>query len=153
MFFQKKRADTSRHPIATCLPSADFPLPGKAARLLSCRNQFIVSRLIHLYMDNLNNLKDMKDEVLVVTNASDGNKPHVVERIEQDGSLKTQPLAKAKPDGDFLRIDRSESILEAFFSNFKTTRPTSVSTTSRRNCSLPPRIWRTCSASRKRTRP
>ena len=67
----------------------------------------------------MDNLKDMKDEVLVVTNASDGNKPHVVERIEQDGSLKTQPLAKAKPDGDFLRIDRSESILEAFFSNFK----------------------------------
>lgn len=67
----------------------------------------------------MDNLKDMKDEVLVVTNASDGNKPHVVERIEQDGSLKTQPLAKAKPDGDFLKIDRSESILEAFFSNFK----------------------------------
>ena len=108
----------------------------------------------------MDNLKDMKDEVLVMTNASDGNKPHVVERIEQDGSLKTQPLAKAKPDGDFLKIGRSESILEAFFSNFKrqfdnpsTTRPTSVSTTSRRNCSLPPRIWRTCSASRKRTRP
>ena len=54
-----------------------------------------------------------------MTNASDGNKPHVVERIEQDGSLKTQPLAKAKPDGDFLKIGRSESILEAFFSNFK----------------------------------
>ena len=67
----------------------------------------------------MDNLKDMKDEVLVMTNASDGNKPHVVERIEQDGSLKTQPLAKAKPDGDFLKIDRSESILEAFFSNFK----------------------------------
>ena len=67
----------------------------------------------------MDNLKDMKDEVLVVTNASDGNKPHVVERIEQDGSLKTQPLAKAKPDGDFLKIGRSESILEAFFSNFK----------------------------------
>lgn len=67
----------------------------------------------------MDNLKDMKDEVLVVTNASDGNKPHVVERVEQDGSLKTQPLAKAKPDGDFLKIDRSESILEAFFSNFK----------------------------------
>lgn len=67
----------------------------------------------------MDNLKDMKDEVLVMTNASDGNTPHVVERIEQDGSLKTQPLAKAKPDGDFLKIDRSESILEAFFSNFK----------------------------------
>ena len=67
----------------------------------------------------MDNLKDMKDEVLVMTNASDGNKPHVVERIEQDGSLKTQPLAKAKPDGDFLKIGRSESILEAFFSNFK----------------------------------
>ena len=93
----------------------------------------------------MDNLKDMKDEVLVVTNASDGNKPHVVERVEQDGSLKTQPLAKAKPDGDFLKIDRSESILEAC--------PTSVSTTSRRNCLPPPRIWRTCSASRKRTRP
>ena len=39
MFFQKKRADTSRHPIATCLPSADFPLPGKAARLLSCGHE------------------------------------------------------------------------------------------------------------------
>ncbi|WP_259301273.1 hypothetical protein [Phocaeicola vulgatus] len=41
---RKRRADTSRHPIATCLPSADFPLSGKAARLLSCRNQLIVSR-------------------------------------------------------------------------------------------------------------
>ena len=67
----------------------------------------------------MDNLKDMKDEVLVMTNASDGNTPHVVERIEQDGSLKTRPLAKAKPDGDFLKIDRSESILESFFSNFK----------------------------------
>ena len=67
----------------------------------------------------MDNLKDMKDEVLVVTNASDNNTPHVVERIEQDGSLKTRPLAKAKPDGDFLKIDRSESILESFFSNFK----------------------------------
>lgn len=67
----------------------------------------------------MDNLKEMKDEVLVVTNASNGNDPHVVERIEQDGSLKTRPLAKAKPDGDFLKIDRSESILEAFFSNFK----------------------------------
>ena len=67
----------------------------------------------------MDNLKDMKDEVLVMTNASDGNTPHVVERIEQDGSLKSQPLAKAKPDGDFLKIDRSESILESFFSNFK----------------------------------
>lgn len=67
----------------------------------------------------MDKLKDMKDEVLVVTNASDGNNPQVVERIENDGALKTQPLAKAKPDGDFLRIDRSESILEAFFSNFK----------------------------------
>lgn len=67
----------------------------------------------------MDNLKEMKDEVLVVTNASGGNDPHVVERIEQDGSLKTRPLAKAKPDGDFLKIDRSESILEAFFSNFK----------------------------------
>lgn len=72
--------------------------------------------LSHLYMDNL---KEMKDEVMVVTNASNGNDPHVVERIEQDGSLKTRPLAKAKPDGDFVKIDRSESILEAFFSNFK----------------------------------
>lgn len=67
----------------------------------------------------MDNLKDMKDEVLVVTNATDGNTPHVVERIGQDGSLKTQPLAKAGPDGDFLKIDRGESILEAFFSNFK----------------------------------
>lgn len=67
----------------------------------------------------MDNLKDMKDEVLVMTNASDGNTPHVVERIGQDGSLKTRPLAKAKPDGDFLKIDRSESILESFFSNFK----------------------------------
>ena len=50
----------------------------------------------------MDNLKDMKDEVLVVTNASDGNKPHVVERVEQDGSLKTQPLAKAKPRRRFL---------------------------------------------------
>ena len=38
----------------------------------------------------MDNLKDMKDEVLVVTNASDGNKPHVVERIGQDGSLNTR---------------------------------------------------------------
>lgn len=67
----------------------------------------------------MDNLKDMKDEVLVMTNASDGNTPHVVERIGQEGSLKTRPLAKAKPDGDFLKIDRSESILESFFSNFK----------------------------------
>ena len=67
----------------------------------------------------MDNLKDMKDEVLVMTNVSDGNTPHVVERIEQDGTLKTRPLAKAKPDGDFLKIDRSESILESFFSNFK----------------------------------
>lgn len=67
----------------------------------------------------MDKLKDMKDEVLVVTNASDGNNPQVVERIENNGALKTQPLAKAKPDSDFLRIDRSESILEAFFSNFK----------------------------------
>ena len=67
----------------------------------------------------MDNLKDMKDEVLVMTNTSDGNTPHVVEHIEQDGSLKTRPLAKAKPDGDFLKIDRSESILESFFSNFK----------------------------------
>ena len=67
-------------------------------------------------MDNLN---DMKDEVLVVTNASDGNKPYVVERVEQDGSLKTVPLEKAKPEGGFLKIDRSRSILETFFLNFK----------------------------------
>ena len=67
----------------------------------------------------MDNLKDMKDEVLVMTNASDGNTPHVVERIGQNGSLKTRPLAKAKPDDDFLKIDRSESILESFFSNFK----------------------------------
>ena len=62
----------------------------------------------------------MKDEVLVVTNASDGNKPHVVERVEQDGSLKTQPLAKAKPDGDFLKIDRSESHPRSLFLQFQT---------------------------------
>ena len=29
------------------------------------------------------------------------------------------PLAKAKPDGDFQKTDRSEFVLEAFFSNFK----------------------------------
>ena len=52
-----------------------------------------------------------------MTNASDGNKPHVVERIEQDGSLKTQPLAKAKPDGDFLKstaANPSRSLLLQF---------------------------------------
>lgn len=65
----------------------------------------------------MDNLKDLKDEVLVVTNAAEGNTPHVVERVEPDGALKTKPLAQAKPSDDFLRIDRNESVLEAFFSN------------------------------------
>lgn len=38
-------------------------------------------------------LKDLKDEVLVVTNAAEGNTPHVVEGIEPEGGLKTRPLA------------------------------------------------------------
>ncbi|MCD8269302.1 MAG: hypothetical protein LUD46_13190 [Parabacteroides sp.] len=65
------------------------------------------------------NLKDLKDEVLVVTDAADGNTPHVVESIEPEGGLKTRPLAGAKPSDQFMRIDRNESIIEAFFSNMK----------------------------------
>ena len=42
-------------------------------------------------------LKDLKDEVLVVTNAAEGNTPYVVEDIESEGGLKTRPLAGAKP--------------------------------------------------------
>ena len=34
----------------------------------------------------MDNLKDFKNEALVVTNASDGNTPHIVQGIEPDGS-------------------------------------------------------------------
>lgn len=64
-------------------------------------------------------LKDLKDEVLVVTNAAEGNTPHVVEDIEPEGGLKTRPLAGAKPSDQFMRIDRNVSILETFFLNMK----------------------------------
>lgn len=64
-------------------------------------------------------LKDLKDEVLVVTNAAEGNTPHVVEGIEPEGGLKTRPLAGVKPSDQFMRIDRNESLIEAFFSNMK----------------------------------
>ena len=64
-------------------------------------------------------LKDLKDEVLVVTNAVEGNTPHVVEDIEPEGGLKTRPLAGAKPSDQFMRIDRNVSILETFFLNMK----------------------------------
>ena len=52
-------------------------------------------------------LKDLKDEVLVVTNAAEGNTPHVVEDIEPEGGLKTRPLAGAKPSDQFMRVHRS----------------------------------------------
>lgn len=64
-------------------------------------------------------LKDLKDEVLVMTNAAEGNTPHVVERIDPEGGLKTRPLAGTKPSDRFMRIDRNESVLESFFSNMK----------------------------------
>jgi hypothetical protein len=64
-------------------------------------------------------LKDLKGEVLVVTNAAEGNTPHVVEDIEPEGGLKTRPLAGAKPSDQFMRIDRNVSILETFFLNMK----------------------------------
>ena len=64
-------------------------------------------------------LKDLKDEVLVVTNAAEGNTPHVVEDIEPEWGLKTRPLAGAKPSDQFMRIDRNVSILETFFLNMK----------------------------------
>ncbi|MDC7142026.1 hypothetical protein [Bacteroides finegoldii] len=64
-------------------------------------------------------LKDLKGEVLVVTNATEGNTPHVVEDIEPEGGLKTRPLAGAKPLDQFMRIDRNVSILETFFLNMK----------------------------------
>lgn len=64
-------------------------------------------------------LKDLKGEVLVVTNAAEGNTPHVVEDIEPEGGLKTRPLAGAKPSDQFMRIGRNVSILETFFLNMK----------------------------------
>lgn len=54
---------------------------------------------------------------IVVTNASDGNTPHIVQDIGPDGALRTKPLAQAKPSDSFLRIDRNESVLGTFFSN------------------------------------
>lgn len=65
----------------------------------------------------MDNLKDFKNEALVVTNASDGNTPHIVQGIEPDGSLRTKPLAQAKPSETFLHIDRNESVIGTFFSN------------------------------------
>ena len=41
----------------------------------------------------MDNLKDFKNEALVVTNASDGNTPHIVQGIEPDGSLRTKPVS------------------------------------------------------------
>ena len=58
-------------------------------------------------------LKDLKDEVLVVTNAAEGNTPHVVEGIEPEGGLKTRPLAGVKPSDQFMRIDRNESLIRS----------------------------------------
>lgn len=54
-------------------------------------------------------LKDLKDEVLVVTNAAEGNTPHVVEDIEPEGGLKTRPLAGAKPSDQF-HADRPQRV-------------------------------------------
>ena len=65
----------------------------------------------------MDNLKDFKNEALVVTNASDGNTPHIVQGIEPDGSLRTKPLAQAKPSETFLHIDRNKSVIGTFFSN------------------------------------
>lgn len=65
----------------------------------------------------MDNFKDFKNEALVVTNASDGNTPHIVQDIGPDGALRTKPLAQAKPSDSFLRIDRNESVLGTFFSN------------------------------------
>lgn len=59
----------------------------------------------------MDNLKDFKNEALVVTNASDGNTPHIVQGIEPDGSLRTKPLAQAKPSETFLHIDRNKSVI------------------------------------------
>ena len=64
-------------------------------------------------------LKDLKDEVLVVTNTAEGNTPHVVESVEPEGGLKTRPLAGVKPSDQFMRIDRNVSVLETFFLNMK----------------------------------
>ena len=86
-------------------------------------------------------LKDLKDEVLVVTNAAEGNTPHVVEDIEPEGGLKTRPLAGAKPSDQFMRIDRNVSILETFFLNMKRQfeRPRSLSA-----CSSSPKVILPC---------
>ena len=53
----------------------------------------------------------------MVTNAAEGNTPHVVEDIEPEGGLKTRPLAGAKPSDQFMRIDRNVSILENVLSS------------------------------------
>ena len=41
-------------------------------------------------------LKDLKDEVLVVTNAAEGNTPHVVEDIEPEGGTQDQTVGRGK---------------------------------------------------------
>ena len=49
----------------------------------------------------MDNLKDFKNEALVVTNASDGNTPHIVQGIEPDGSLSHQTAGTGKALRDF----------------------------------------------------
>ena len=71
----------------------------------------------------MDNLKDFKNEALVVTNASDGNTPHIVQGIEPDGSLRTKPLAQAKPSETFLHIDRNESVIGTCFSTLRNRPP------------------------------